>query len=260
MRKAILKLICTGILCLWFTGCGFPLRQVVSHNDIASMTPKEITTRAVEAVGGRERWDWNNIPGYTIIYYQCDHETGVHRRVSAWVVSYNKCRIEIETYRGTEKVTNLLLIADSGKTITYENGKMVNEVKDETERNFLINSRLQAYLHEIPGPFVNLDKKADKAELLGEEKVLGRPCYLLAWKQPEKEVRISFDKETFYLLKVEVIRKDRHMVKYATRYRKFGDVFFPSIKEMYVNGELKVRLLIAHFSLGLPDESLFRME
>jgi len=260
MKKLIVRLICAGVLCLWFTGCSLPLRQMVSDNDIASMSPKEITTRMVEAVGGRERWDWDNVPGYTIAYYQCDYEAGVHRRVFAWVVSYDKCRIEIETYRGTEKVTNLLLIASSGKTVTYENGKMVNEVEDETERNFLINSRLQTYLDEIPGPFVNLEKKADKAELLGEEEVLGQPCYLLAWKQPEKEVRICVDKESFYLLKVEVIQKDKHMVKYATRYRKFGDVFFPSIKEIYVNGDLKVRLLITHLSLGLPDESLFRIE
>lgn len=228
--------------------------------DADGLTPKQITARMMAAVGGEANWRKAERSGYSMAFSMVDYAAGVDRRVCASMLPGGRMRIEFETFRGPRKLTHLLLIETPGKQAVFENGKRVYPPWNGPEYQYLLESRLQEELPNLPTFFLKIHEDADSARLVGKKNVLGSPCYILSWKGLFKEKRAAIDAETFYLREIEILKPHKRIEKYYQRDRRFGDVFFRRVKEVWINGKPRTILLFSYLSFDPPDESLFRAE
>jgi len=228
--------------------------------EISGLTPKQITARMMEAVGGEANWRKAERSGYSMAFSMVDYAAGVDRRVCASMLPGGRMRIEFETFRGPRKLTQLLLIETPGEQAVFENGKRVYPPWNGPEYQYLLESRLQEELPNLPTFFLKIHEEADGARLIGKKNVLGSPCYILSWKGLFKEKRVAIDAETFFLREIEILKPHKRIEKYYQRDRRFGDVFFRRVKEVWINGKPRTILLFSYLSFDPPDESLFRPE
>lgn len=224
------------------------------------LTPRQITAMMMKAVGGKENWLRGERTGYSMSFSMVDYEAEVDRRVCASMLPGDRMRIEIETFKGPRKITHLVLISVPGKQAVFENGRRVEKLKDNPEYRYLLESRLQEELPNLPTFFLKIHEEADKARLTGRKDVLGYPCYILSWKGLLKEKRVAIDAETFYLREIEILKPGKHIEKYYQRDKQFGDVFFRRVKEVWINGKPRTILQFSDLSFIPPDESLFQFE
>jgi len=219
----------------------------------AALAPGVIISKLLDAYGGEE--NWINIEGYTMkckISYPTMESTAT---IIGSVLLPDKVKFTIERMEGYIAKPVIEIIHNAGEVKRFVDGKETEEgggvfAERQLLRQFMIDKR--------PLTILSLKKNVGKMELLGEENVEGKDCYILGFKNSFGNTEKYFiDKETFFLAKIETTDGVNYFTQYFNKHQRFGKIFIPVERESYRNNTLVQKSSEWEIDFRPPTEDIF---